>query len=363
VSDARQELIQARRVIVKVGSRVLAKHDDFPRRVAGQIAALCAAKRSVVVVTSGSIALGAEKLGYRSRPKDVGQLQASAAAGQSTLMHRYEQALGDVNLVAAQVLLTHADMAERDRVNNARRALAALLEAGAIPIVNENDAVATDELRFGDNDQLAAMVAPLVGADAVVFLSNVAGVLDERGERLGVMPADYQVAELPDAGDALGRGGIASKIDAAHKAQRSGATAVVADANEPDVLGRIFSGEDVGTVFPRIGEPLRARKHWIAYTLRPRGAVLLDAGAVEALKAKKRSLLPVGVVGIRGDFHPGDAVRLLAPDGSEVGRGLTRLGVVEVARAAGLRAPELEALFGTERDVVVVHRDDLVLHP
>lgn len=362
VSDGRKQLLQARRVIVKVGSRVLARHEDFPRRVAGQIAKLCAEKRSVVVVTSGSIALGAERLGYRARPKDVGQLQAAAAAGQSTLMHRYEQALGDVDLVAAQVLLTHADMADRDRVNNARRALAALLDAGAVPIVNENDTVATDELRFGDNDQLAAMVAPLVGADAVVFLSNVAGVLDADGQRLSVVSPGDEVSELPDRGDALGRGGIRSKVDAAHKAQRSGATAVVADATEPEILERIFRGDDVGTVFPRIGEPLRARKHWIAYTLRPRGAVLLDAGAVEALRANKRSLLPVGVVGIRGDFHPGDSVRLLAPDGSEVGRGLTRLGAVEVARAAGLRAAELEELFGAERDVVVVHRDDLVLH-
>jgi glutamate 5-kinase len=201
-----------------------------------------------------------------------------------------------------------------------------------------------------------------VGADAVVFLSSVAGVLDESGSRISVVSPGHEVAELPDAGDALGRGGIRSKVDAAHKAQQSGATAVVADATEADVLQRIFRGEDVGTVFPRIGEPLRARKHWIAYTLRPRGAVLLDAGAVEALMANKRSLLPVGVVGIRGDFHPGDSVRLLAPDGSELGRGLTRLGAVEVARAAGLRAAELEELFGADRDVVVVHRDDLVLH-
>jgi glutamate 5-kinase len=362
VNDVRQELVLARRVIVKVGSRVLARHADFPRRVAGQIAALCAEKRSVVVVSSGAIALGAERLGYRGRPKDVGQLQASAAAGQSTLMHRYEQALGEVDLVAAQVLLTHADMADRERVNNARRALAALLEAGAVPVVNENDTVSTDELRFGDNDQLAAMVAPLVGADAVVFLSNVSGVLDASGERISSMPEGHEVNELPDDGVALGRGGIKSKVDAAHKAQRSGATAVVADATEDAVLTKIFRGEDIGTVFPRIGEALRARKHWIAYTLRPRGAVLLDGGAVEALRSNKRSLLPVGVVGVRGDFHPGDSVRLLALDGSEVGRGLARLSAAEVARAAGRRAAELEVLFGSDRDLVVVHRDDLVLH-
>ncbi len=363
VNEPRSELRSARRIVLKVGSSSLSRDAELPRHIALEVARVCGEQRSMVIVSSGAIALGCERLGYRERPKDVGQLQAAAAAGQSVLMHRYETALASVGLVAAQVLLTHADLAERNRVNNARRALAALLEAGAVPIINENDTVATDELRFGDNDQLASMVAPLVSADVVVFLTNVDGVLDERGQRIPVLQGDTVVAAHERRKNALGSGGIESKVDAARKAQLSGASAVVANAAEPNVLSRVLAGEDVGTLFQRIGVQLRARKHWIAYTLRPRGTVLLDAGAVEALRGKNRSLLPVGVLGVRGDFHPGDAVRLVGPDGDEVGRGLTRLGSIEVARAAGKRAAELEGLFGSDRDVIVVHRDDLVVHP
>lgn len=363
VKDPRSELLTARRVILKIGSAALSGDVELPRQLAAQVAKVCGGQRSVVIVSSGAIALGSERLGYRERPKDIGQLQAAAAAGQSVLMHRYEVALAGENLVGAQVLLTHADLADRNRVNNARRALAALLEAGAVPVINENDTVATDELRFGDNDQLAAMVAPLVGADVVVFLSSVDGVLDEQGRRIEVMPDGATVAQHATDPRHPGSGGIQSKVDAARKAQLSGAFAVVANAREPDVLVRILSGENVGTLFEPIGEPLRARKHWIAYTLRPRGAVLLDAGAVHAIRGDKRSLLPVGVLGVRGDFRPGDAVRLLGPDGSEVGRGLTRLGALEVARAAGKSSSELQSSFGNERDVIVVHRDDLVVNP
>jgi len=363
VTDPREELRGARRVIVKIGSAALWNDAGLPGRLADQVARISERQCSVVIVSSGAIALGWQRLGYRERPKDTGQLQASAAAGQSVLMHRYEAALGAVGLVVAQVLLTHADLSDRTRVNNARRALAALLEARAIPIINENDTVATDELRFGDNDQLAAMVAPLVSADVVVFLSSVDGVLDAQGERIRLMHSGESVQAHRTAAGAPGTGGIQSKVDAARKAQSSGAAAVVANASEPDVLVRLLAGEDVGTLFVPTGEPLRARKHWIAYTLRPRGAVLLDAGAVEAVRAKNRSLLPVGVIGVRGDFHPGDAVRLVGPDGAEVGRGLTRLGAIEVARAAGKRAADLQTLFGGERDVIVVHRDDLVVNP
>ncbi len=363
VTDPRSELRAARRIVIKIGSAALSAEADLPQHLAAEVAQVCRGQRSAVIVSSGAIALGCERLGYRERPKDTGQLQAAAAAGQSVLMHRYETALAGVGLVAAQVLLTHADLADRNRVNNARRALAALLEAGAVPIINENDTIATDELRFGDNDQLASMVAPLVSADVLVFLSTVEGVLDAAGRRVPVMPRTAEVTIHASSANALGSGGIQSKVDAARKVQLAGASAVVASAGERGVLARVLAGEDVGTLFPAIGGRLRARKHWIAYTLRPRGAVLLDSGAVEALRTKHRSLLPVGVVGVRGDFHPGDSVRLMAPDGTEVGRGLARLTAAEVARAAGKRAPELEVLFGTDRDVIVVHRDDLVIHP
>jgi glutamate 5-kinase len=229
--------------------------------------------------------------------------------------------------------------------------------------VNENDTVATDEIRFGDNDQLAAMVTPLVGAELLVLLTDVEGVLDRRGRRISVMHDAAEIGELPNgSGSSYGSGGIASKLDAAKKACRSGASVVIAPAAEAKVLSDVLSGADVGTLFPRAGPPLRARKHWIAFTLRPKGTLLIDEGAVRAMRGGRSSLLPIGVLGVRGQFDPGDSVRLVGLDGGEVGRGLTRLGALDVARAAGKKGRELDLLFGVEgADLVVVHKDDLVV--
>jgi glutamate 5-kinase len=364
-TDGRQELVQARRVVIKIGSRALASDPEAPKHLAEQIAAARSAKRSFVLVSSGAIALGCARLGYKTRPKEMARLQAAAAAGQSVLMRRYDEAFGAFGLTAAQVLLTHADLADRERLNNAREALAALLDAAAIPIVNENDTVATDEIRFGDNDQLAAMVAPLVGAEVLILLTDVDGVLDAAGSRIPAISQPFELAQLgpvaPGA-EAVGSGGMSSKLDAARKASRSGAMVVIAKASHPNVLGEVLNGQDVGTFFPHSGPALRARQHWIAFTLRPRGAILLDAGAAAAMRAGKSSLLPVGVLGVRGQFNPGDSVRLIGPDGSEVARGLTRLGALDVARSAGKKGRELDLLFGIDgSDVLVVHKDDLVV--
>lgn len=359
--EGRSDLVSARRIVVKIGSRALHKDESVQRRLSEQIAELVQQKRSCVLVSSGAIAIGCDRLGYRTRPKEVPKLQAAAAAGQSVLMRRYDDAFGKLGITAAQVLLTHADLADRERLNNAREALAALLEAHAIPIVNENDTVATDEIRFGDNDQLASMVVPLVSAEVLVLLTDVEGVLDEHGRRISVMSEATRIGSVEQSAEKVGTGGIHSKIDAARKACRSGATVVIAPATRDGVLRDIFAGADVGTLFPRTGNALRARKHWIAFTLRPRGAVLLDDGAARAVLAGKSSLLPVGVLGVRGQFNPGDSVRLLGRDGTEVGRGLTRLGALDIARAAGKKGHELEDLFGTNgADLVVVHKDDLV---
>jgi glutamate 5-kinase len=362
MTDPRARLTRARRVVIKIGSRGLASDIDLPRRLAIEIAAH-AGSRAFVIVSSGAIAIGCERLGYRARPKEMPRLQAAAAAGQSVLMRRYDEALAELGLTAAQVLLTHADLADRERLNNARQALAALLEAGAVPIVNENDTVATDEIRFGDNDQLAAMVAPLVGAELLALLTDVEGVLDAAGGRIPIMTAESVPGSIsPGAADGLGKGGIESKLDAARKACRAGASVVIAPASRPNILAAILRGDDVGTLLPAGGDALRARKHWIAYTLRPRGTLLLDAGAVGAMRGGKSSLLPIGVVGLRGQFNPGDSVRLVSLDGDEVGRGLTRLGALDLARAAGKKGKELELLFGAgASDLVVVHKDDLVL--
>lgn len=358
---SRIELEKARRIVIKIGSRSLTGDGALIRHVADEIAALRGDGRQIVLVSSGAIALGLGRLGYRTRPKEVGRLQAAAAAGQSVLMRRYDEAFAARGLTSAQVLLTYSDLADRERLNNAREAFAALLDAGAIPIVNENDTVSTEEIRFGDNDQLASMVVPLVGAEALVLLTDVEGVLDARGRRIPVMAHDASVSVVSESRERVGTGGIQSKVDAARKATRSGASAVIAPATRDGVLRELFAGEDVGTFFPRRG-PLRARKHWIAYTLRPRGTLVLDDGAAKAMRAGKSSLLPVGVVGVRGDFNPGDAVRLVAPDGSEVARGLTQLGALDAARSAGKKGAELGLLFGNgPGDLVVVHKDDLVV--
>lgn len=362
--NVRSELTHARRVIIKIGSRTLTTDADLIPRLSRQLAALSKPKRSFVIVSSGAIAIGYSRLGYKARPKEVARLQAAAAAGQSVLMRRWDEAFHAQGITVAQVLLTHADLADRERLNNAREALAALLEAGAIPIINENDTVATEEIRFGDNDQLASMVVPLVGCDLLILLTDVEGVLDAEGERIPVMAPDQPVLTRKGNSDRIGSGGITSKVEAARRASRSGANVVIAPAFRPEVVPEILSGADVGTLFPRVGLPLRARKHWIAFTLRPRGTLLLDDGAVKAVTSGKSSLLPVGVLGVRGQFDSGDAVRLVAIDGTEVGRGLTRLGALDVARCAGKKGAELETLLGPgAADVVVVHKDDLVVQP
>jgi len=358
---ARSELPQSRRIVIKVGSKALAGDGDLQRNFAEQLASLAKPKRGFVLVTSGAIAFGMSRLGYRTRPKETGKLQAAAAAGQSVLMRRWDEAFSAAGLTVAQVLLTHDDLADRERVNNARDAFAELLEAGAIPVVNENDTVSTAEIRL-DNDQLAAMVAPLVSADLLILLTDVEGVLDKHGKRIAVMSDAAELGTVVQSGERLGSGGIHSKLDAANKACHSGASVVIASAARPNVIRDIVSGADVGTLVPRRAALLRARQHWIAYTLRPRGTVLIDAGAERALRGGKSSLLPVGVLGIRGEFNAGDAVKLVGPAGNEIGRGLTRLGALDVARIAGKSLPELALAFPeSAKDIVVVHKDDLVL--
>ncbi len=346
---------QARRVVIKIGSSALRADVALPGRLAEVISEH--SSHRFVIVSSGAIAIGAERLGYDQRPKEMSRLQAAAAAGQSVLMRRYDEAFQNHGCVCGQVLLTHADLADRSRLNNARGALASLMEAGAVPIANENDTVATEEIAFGDNDQLAAMVAPLVSAELLVLLTDVDGVMNEGGQRMSELGASDAVPVL-SGGSAHGSGGIRSKVDAARKAARAGASVVIASAARAP-LSEVLSGNDVGTYVPAATDAMRARQHWIAYTLRPRGALLLDDGAATAVRAGRSSLLPIGIAGVRGDFVVGDSVVLLAPDGQEVARGLTRMGASEVARVAKNDSDNLQLRYG-ERDWVVVHRDDLV---
>lgn len=366
----RAALWRAKRVIVKIGSQAIAEWPGLLDEVAGDVAELRRQGRSVVIVSSGAVALGWKRLGYRRRPRDVARLQASAAAGQSILMHRYGEALRRFEVVVAQVLLTQLDLARRSTLNNARNALGALLDAGSVPIVNENDTVATEQIRFGDNDQLAAMITPLLDADLLVMLTGTDGVLDARGKRMPVFARGDHVVDRDASAASDGRtpaasthgsGGIVSKVEAARKACRSGAHVVVAPATARGVLRRVVAGEDLGTLFEPLGSPLRARKHWIAYALRPRGTLLLDQGAVRAVLGGRKSLLPIGVAGVRGQFNPGDSVRLVGPDGSEVARGLSRLSALAASRAAGACRDATGDLSREDLTSVVVHKDDLVL--
>jgi glutamate 5-kinase len=358
-SELRAPVARSKRVIVKIGSRTVASD----RRIYERLAKTIAERRrhsTFVVVTSGAIALGIKKLGYGTRPKEMSKLQAAAAAGQSVLMRAYEEAFAENGLAVAQVLLTHADLADRTRGNNARAALGALLDAGAVPILNENDSVAVDEIRFGDNDQLASMVVPLVDADLVVLLSDVEGLLDANGKRIAVVrDARDALAHVRASGRSVGTGGMSSKVEAARRATLAGANVVVADGAVAGILDSILAGEDVGTLFVAASERLNAKKYWIAFTLRPRGDLVLDAGAVRAVSAKGKSVLSVGVLGVRGDFRAGDAVRLLDGSGLELGRGLARCGAADAARVSGKAREDLPAEL-LELGLLV-HADELVM--
>lgn len=351
IVDARARLARAKRVVIKIGSKSLT--GDAWSRLAEEVAALRAKRIQVVIVSSGAIALGFPRLGMRSRPKDMPRLQAAAAAGQSALMQRWEAALTPLGLVAAQVLLTHADLADRTRSNNAQKALFALLDAGAIPIINENDAVSVEEIKFGDNDQLASLVVPLVSADLLLLLSDVEGLLDSKGVRVPFVRNVKQEAEALAGGatSGVGTGGMVSKVQAARRASLAGADVVIGLARRSSIVSSILQGEDVGTLFPRSSLRLPARKHWIAFTLRPRGTIILDQGAMDAVR-RNRSVLAVGVLGVRGEFDAGDSISLVDGANVEVARGLARISAAACASACG-----------NQEAGEVVHRSDLVVLP
>jgi glutamate 5-kinase len=362
--NPREDLADVRRLVVKIGTKSitagdLGRFDD----VARQVAALRTSGRQVVVVSSGAIALGFPRLGLKSRPTQMAELQASAAAGQSRLMHAYEEAFAPHGINVAQVLLSHDDFTRREIYLNARAAIDALLAHDCVPIINENDTVAIEEIRFGDNDQLAAMVSTLVGADLLVLLTDVEGLLDAANVRIRTVPEVSAVQSLvrPHMAGGLSLGGMESKLDAANRASTRGVPVMIADARDGNILTRIVAGEDVGTLVLPHGSPLASRKHWIAYTLKPKGSIAIDAGAVTALVERQASLLPVGVTGASGSFGQGDPVNILGPDGREIARGISNYKVDEVVRLAGARASEIATRLGHTHGDAVVHRDHLTL--
>lgn len=358
----RSALHDTKRIVVKIGSRALCADGGRFAQVAEQLASQVKAGRKVVLVSSGAVAVGRERLGLAERPRKVALLQAAAATGQSLLMRAYEDAFEARGIHVAQVLLTHDAVSDRERYLHARRAIDELLKLGVVPIINENDTVSIDELRFGDNDQLAAMVCTLIGADLLVLLSDVEGVLNDEGARISLVSevGDIEHFIRPPEDD-VGLGGMQSKVEAARRATLHGLPVAIGPAASADFLDRLLRGEDVGTLLLPHGSPLASRKHWIAYTLKPQGRITVDEGARRALQQRNSSLLPAGVVSVSGSFGVGDAVSIVSESGVELARGLARYDARNVKLLAGGHSAQIAERVGSHAGDEIVHRDDIVL--
>ena len=367
-------LAAARRAVIKVGSSLVTDEGrgldaGAIARWAAQISALHQMGKQVVLVSSGAIAEGMQRLGWTRRPQQIHELQAAAAVGQMGLAQAYESGLAAHGLHSAQVLLTHADLADRARYLNARSTLMTLLDLQVVPVINENDTVVTDEIKFGDNDTLAALVTNLVEADVLVILTDQAGLFsaDPRTDPGAVLighaqagdPALETIAAGP--GSALGSGGMLTKVLAAKRAARSGACTIIASGREDDVLVRLASGVSIGTELGARYPVLTARKQWLADHLQLKGQVMVDAGAVRALRKEGKSLLPVGVMQVRGEFARGDVVSCLGPDGQEVARGLVNYSSTEARQIARKPSSEIAATLGFIEEPELIHRDNMVV--
>jgi glutamate 5-kinase len=369
--SARPDVASARRVVVKVGSSSLTTTEGGidPARVSELADALAGARRvgaEVVLVSSGAIAAGLAPLGLARRPRDLAKQQAAASVGQGLLVHRYTEELARHGITAGQVLLTLDDVTRRSHYRNAYQTFAKLLELGVLPIVNENDTVATTEIRFGDNDRLAALVAHLVHADLLLLLSDVDGLYDAHptrgdGQLLSEVTADTDLSRL-DIGRpgsaGVGTGGMQTKIEAAQIATGAGIPVVLTSAAQASAA---LSGAEVGTVFHPTGKRRPTRLLWLAHATEPKGRLLLDAGAVRALTERRASLLPAGITAVTGSFVGGDPVDLVDPDGAVIARGLVNYDSTELPGLLGRSTRDLARELGASYEREVVHRDDLVL--
>jgi glutamate 5-kinase len=364
----------ARRIVVKVGSSLVTDEGRGVDALAvgnwcRQLAALAHQGRELVMVSSGAIAEGMKRLGWASRPKEIHELQAAAAVGQMGLAQIYESKLREYGMGSAQVLLTHADLTDRERYLNARSTLLTLLRLKVIPVINENDTVVNDEIKFGDNDTLGALVANLIEADAMVILTDQQGLYsaDPRKDPHATFIHEAR-AGMPElermaggVGSSIGRGGMLTKVLAAKRAARSGASTVIAWGREPDVLIRLAGGEAIGTVLLAATQKMAARKQWRADHLQMRGAVVIDDGALVKVRDQGKSLLPIGVTEVRGEFHRGDVIAVLGLDGSAVARGLANYSSSQARLIARRSSKEFERLLGFTGEPEMIHRDNLVL--
>jgi glutamate 5-kinase len=373
--DIRKKTFQkARRIVVKVGSSILASierglHHEVFSQLAKEISELKRQGYEIVLVSSGAIAAGMEKLGYKTRPQSVTQKQATAAVGQSRLMNIYESCFSRHQQMVAQILLTHDDLSHRRRFLNARNTLLTLLELGIIPIINENDTVVVDEIKVGDNDNLSALVTNLIEADLLIILTNIDGLCDG-DPRLNpnarciplVEDIDVDMGKIvAGTKSAMSVGGMVSKIQAAKKASRFGIPTVIASGTRKEVLRQILRGKEIGTLILPQATTLSSRKHWIAFNLNPKGDIIVDDGAKKALVQRGKSLLPSGVVKVRGEFDRGDSVSCLGPRGKEFARGLVNYSASELERIKGLKTEQIEKVLGYKYSDEVIHRDDLVV--
>ena len=373
MSANRDRLKHARRWVVKIGSALLTNDGEgldsgAIGRWVDQLVQLRKQGMEIVLVSSGAVAEGMTRLGWSERPKELNRLQAAAAVGQTGLVQAYEDHFQRHDIHTAQILLTHDDLTNRNRYLNARASLRTLIQMGVVPVVNENDTVVTDEFRFGDNDTLAALVGNLIEADGVILLTDQQGLFtadprsNPQAELISEVQAeDEAIVAMAGGGGKLGRGGIATKVRAAKLAARSGAVTLIASGREADVLLRLKAGEAVGTLLIPEKSPMAARKQWIAGHLQARGTLVLDAGAVQALQSRGKSLLPAGVKGLSGQFTRGEMVLMVDESGQMVARGLVNYGADDAQRIMGKPSRMINELLGYVSEEELVHRDNLVL--
>ena len=370
----RRALSRVRRLVVKVGSGLITAPGQGPdgKRIAtlaADIAAVAGERREVALVSSGAIVTGMARLGLAARPRSIPEKQAAAAVGQSALMWHYEQAFKKHGIKVGQVLLTGQDIADRGRYLNARNTLLTLLDFDVLPIVNENDTVAVDEIKVGDNDNLAALVAHLIDADLLILLTDVDGLYsgdprrDPTARRLDSVAAiNDDIRRLVyDTEAGVSVGGMSTKLEAAEKAGTSGIPMVIANGRDPGIVARILGGEDVGTYFQPRDDRLAARKRWIAFAVRPQGRLTVDAGAKKALTERGKSLLPSGLVDVSGEFQAGEVVALTEGDGGDFARGLVNYAAAELRKIRGAKTADIERALGYKGLGEVIHRDNLVV--
>jgi len=370
----RQILRRARRVVIKIGSQILSSQSGIEegrlKDLVRDLAALHDQKKELIVVSSGAIAAGMTRLGVKERPKTIPQKQALAAVGQIKLMSLYERHFSRFEENVAQVLLTHEDLANRQRYLNAKHTFQTLLESSIIPIVNENDTVAVEEMKFGDNDHLSALVATLLEADLLVILSDVQGVYDRDprmyadAQRIPLIE-DIKATARKISGESLsqfGTGGIATKLDAAEKAAAAGIPTLISNGTQTGAISQVFDANaEVGTLIIPDENRLTIRKHWIAYNLKPAGEIVVDQGAHDAVVERGKSLLPSGLKEIRGSFGVGECVRCLDPQGREFARGLVNYNAQELNQIKGLHTSKIDKVLGYKAYDEIIRRDDLVI--